>query len=75
MLEEFQSLITPLAEFIQRWQGSGEIRTDIDPNYLANYLIAVSVGIKVHLLLQSDLTADGFEDVVKKAFLETIWSG
>ena len=75
MLEEFQSLMTPLAEIIRRWQGSGEIRTDIDPNYLANYLIAVSVGIKVHLLIQSDLTADGFEDVVEKVFLETIWSG
>jgi AcrR family transcriptional regulator len=75
MLKEFQSLMTPLAEFIRRWQGSGEIRTDIDANYLANYLIAVSVGIKIHLLIQSDLTADGFEDVMEKVFLETIWSG
>ena len=73
MLEELQNLMAPLADTIRRWQASGEIRKDIDPSYLANYLIAVSVGIKVQLLIQSELTTDGFEDVVTKAFLESIW--
>ncbi len=74
MLEDLEGLITPLAEFIRRWQERGEIRKDIAPDYLANYLVALSIGIKIDLLVQSGLTVGGFEDVVEKAFLDTIWS-
>jgi AcrR family transcriptional regulator len=73
MLEELQSLIAPLSEFIRYWQAKGEIRYDIDSRSLANYLIAITIGIKVHLLIQSEMTAELFEDVFVKAFLETIW--
>ncbi len=74
MLDEFQSLMTPLSKFIQHWQAEGEIRPDIDPDYLANTLIAISVGIKVHLLIQSDLTPEGFQDVVEKTLSDSIWA-
>jgi AcrR family transcriptional regulator len=73
MREEYESLANPLLELIRYWQRKKEIRKDIDPSYLANYLISLSVGIKIHLLVQPDLTVDGFEDIVQKTFLESIW--
>jgi AcrR family transcriptional regulator len=73
MREEYESLANPLLELIRHWQRKKEIRKDIDPSYLANYLISLSVGIKIHLLVQPDLSVDGFEDIVQKTFLESIW--
>jgi AcrR family transcriptional regulator len=73
MLEEYDSLVNPLEEIIRKWQKGKEIRGDIDPFYLSNYLIALSIGIKIHLLVQPELTVEGFEEIVEKAFMETIW--
>ena len=71
MVEELQSLKSPLSKIIVLWQRKGEIRKDIDPSYIADTLIAFSIGIKVQLLIQSDLETTGFEDVVNKALLDT----
>jgi AcrR family transcriptional regulator len=73
MQEECKSLTNPLAGLIRHWQRKKEIRRDIDPSYLANCLISLSIGIKIHLLVQPELTADGFEEIVQKAFFESIW--
>jgi len=75
MLEEYDTLTNPLIEIIRNWQRKNEIRGDVDPGYLANYLIALSVGIKIHLLVQPDLAVNGFERVWGKAFLDGIWTG
>jgi AcrR family transcriptional regulator len=74
MQEECKSLTNPLAELIRHWQRKKEIRKDINPNYLANCLISLSIGIKIHLLVQPELTAEGFEDIVRKIFFESLWS-
>jgi len=73
MLEEYDALMKPMVRIIQRWQKEKEIRDDIDPHYFAHYMIAISVGIKIQLLVQPELTVEGFEDVVEKAFMETVW--
>lgn len=73
MREEYTALANPLVKLIQHWQRKKEIRKDIDPSYLANYLISISIGIKIHLLVQPELTVDGFEEIVQKAFFESIW--
>lgn len=73
MLDECALLANPLMEIIRKWQREEEVRSDIDPRYLANYLIALSLGIKIHLLVQPELTVEGFEEIVEKAFIETIW--
>ncbi len=74
MREEYESLAHPLVELIRHWQRKKEIREDIDPSHLVNYLISLSVGIKIHLLVQPDLTVDGFENIVQKTFFESIWN-
>jgi AcrR family transcriptional regulator len=71
--EEYEALANPLKELIKHWQREKEIRKDIDPTYLANYLISLSIGIKIHLLVQPELTADGFEEIVQKTFFESVW--
>jgi AcrR family transcriptional regulator len=73
MQEEYEALANPLVKLIQYWQRKKEIRKDIDPPYLVNYLISLSVGIKIHLLVQPELSADAFEDVIQKTFFESIW--
>lgn len=73
MLEELRALIDPIESILRGWQQKGEIRKDIDPLYLAHYLIAITVGVKIHLLVQRDLTVQGFESIVEKAFLHTVW--
>ena len=73
MREECEALTIPLVELIRHWQREREIRKDIDPLYLANYLISLSIGIKIHLLVQPELTVDGFEEIVQKAFFKSIW--
>jgi len=73
MQEEFKTLSEPLINLIRYWQRKNEIRKDIDPNYLANLIISLSIGIKVHLLLQPELTADGFEEIIRKTFFESLW--
>jgi len=74
MREEYESLAIPLADLVRHWQRNDEVRKDIDPASLANWLISLSVGIKIHLLLQPELAAEGFEDVVRKTFFEPLWS-
>lgn len=73
MQEEYEAMANPLKELIKHWQREKEIRKDIDPTYLANYLISLSIGIKIHLLVQPELTADGFEEIVQKTFFESVW--
>jgi AcrR family transcriptional regulator len=75
MLDEYDMLTNPLIEIIRNWQRKNEIRGDVDPGYLANYLIALSVGIKIHLLVQPDLAVNGFERVWEKTFFDGIWTG
>ncbi len=75
MLDEYDMLTNPLIEIIRNWQRKNEIRGDVDPGYLANYLIALSVGIKIHLLVQPNLAVNGFERVWEKTFLDGIWTG
>jgi hypothetical protein len=73
MQEEYAALANPLEKLIKHWQREKEIRKDIDPTYLANYLISLSIGIKIHLLVQPELTADGYEEIVQKTFFESVW--
>ncbi len=74
MQEEYESLANPLEELVQFWQRKKEIKKDIDSRYLANYLISLSVGIKIHLLVQPELTAEEYEEIVQKTFFESIWN-
>ncbi len=74
MLDEYEALANPLVELVQFWQQKKEIRKDIDPRYLADYLISLSMGIKIHLLVQPELKADGYEKIVQKTFFESIWN-
>lgn len=74
MQEEYESLANTLEELVQFWQRKKEIKKDIDSRYLANYLISLSVGIKIHLLVQPELTAEGYEEIVQKTFFESIWN-
>lgn len=71
--EEFSSLTNSLEALIRHWQRKNEIRDDIHPGYLAGYLISLSIGVKIHLLVRPELTAEGFEDVVQKVFFEPVW--
>lgn len=73
MQEEFKTLSEPLINLIKYWQRKNEIRKDIDPNYMANLIISLSIGIKIHLLLQQELTVDGFEEIIRKTFFESLW--
>ncbi len=73
MQEEFRVLRNLLVGLIRHWQKNKEVREDINPGYLANCLISLSIGIKIHLLVQPELRADGFEEIVQKAFFESIW--
>jgi AcrR family transcriptional regulator len=71
-LEELESLVTPISEIIDFWQEREEIRGDIDSLYLANCLVALTVGIKIHLLIQPDLSVEGFEDTIEKSITEAL---
>ena len=71
-LEELESLVTPISEIIDFWQERGEIRGDIDSLYLANCLVALTVGIKIHLLIQPNLSVEGFEDTIEKSITEAL---
>jgi AcrR family transcriptional regulator len=74
MLEEYEALTNPLIKIVRKWQEKKEIREDVDPRYLAYYLIALSVGIKIHLLVQPVLTVTEFEQVWNKTFLDGVWT-
>jgi AcrR family transcriptional regulator len=74
MRDEYEALANPLVELIRHWQRKKEIRNDLDPDYLADYLISLSVGIKIHLLVQPELAVEGFEEIVQKTFFNSIWS-
>lgn len=71
-VEEIESLVKPISEIIAYWQDRDEIKKDIDPLYLANCLIALTVGLKIHLLLIPDLSVEGFEDTVEKLIIESL---
>jgi AcrR family transcriptional regulator len=71
-LDELESLVKPISEIIAYWQGREQIRRDIDPLYLANCLIALTVGIKIHLLIQPDLCIEKFEDTIEKTISEAL---
>lgn len=73
MREEYTALAKPLAELVRYWQRKKEIRSDLDPEYLADYLISLSTGIKIRLLVQPELAVDGFEGIIQKTFFESIW--
>lgn len=74
MVEEYDSLTKPIADIIKQWQKKNQIRKDISALYLAHYVIAISVGIKISLLVNPELSAKGFEDVFKQSLMENIWS-
>ena len=71
-LEELEFLVTPLSEIIAFWQERREIKRDLDPVYLANCLIALTVGIKIHLLIQPDLSVEGYEDTIEKLIIKAL---
>lgn len=71
-LDELKSLVKPVLEIIAYWQEREEIRRDIDPLYLANCLIALTVGIKIHLLIQPDLSVERIEDTIDKSITEAL---
>lgn len=71
-VEEIESLVKPISEIIAYWQDRGEIARDIDPLYLANCLIALTVGLKIHLLILPDLSVERIEDTVEKSIIEAL---
>lgn len=71
--EETDALAVPLASLIRRWQAAKQIREDLNAEHLAHYLISISVGIKLHLLLRPDLEIERFQEIVDSAFLDGIW--
>jgi len=72
--EEIDTLAVPLASIVRRWQAVNQIRDDIKAEDLAHYLISMSVGIKLHLLMRPDLDIERFQELVEIVFLDGIWS-
>jgi AcrR family transcriptional regulator len=66
--ERFRRIRRRLADEVRRGQADGTIRTDVDPDFVASVLIAVSDGLQVQWLLEPtiDLASD------MPAFLATV---
>jgi len=68
--EEIRALAAPVTSMIRRWQADGQLRETLDADALAYYLVSVSVGVKLLLLLLPDLEVDRLAALVEEAFLE-----
>lgn len=70
--EEIRALADPLTSVISRWQTDGQVRADLDAEDLAYYLVSVSVGMKVLVLLLSEPDVGKLATLVEQAFLEGV---
>jgi hypothetical protein len=63
-----------IAEIVRDGQERGEIRSDIDPIDYANYVAAITNGIKLHMLLVPSIKIPKMKEVVTKALLDNVWT-
>ena len=68
--EEIRALAVPLTSAFRRWQTDGQVRKGLDADDLAYYLVSVSLGIKLLVLLLPELDVGKLADLVEEAFLE-----
>lgn len=74
MREELARLHESLAAMATRWKDAKALAPDIEPDCLARYLIALSIGIKIHLLMDPELDAEHLERLVRRVHSEGIWT-
>jgi len=74
MRQELDSLHQSLTALVAGWKDANALSPDIDTGYLAHYLIALSIGIKIQLLMVPELDAERLERLVTRVHSEGIWT-
>jgi AcrR family transcriptional regulator len=73
MRQELVSLHQSLTALIAGWKDANALSPDIDTGYMAHYLIALSIGIKIQLLMVPELDAERLERLATRVHSEGIW--
>jgi AcrR family transcriptional regulator len=73
MRQELDSLHETLVAMVKGWSDTKELSPEVHASDLAHYLIALSVGIKVQLLMVPELDAGRFERLVTLVHSEGMW--
>jgi AcrR family transcriptional regulator len=74
MRRELVSLHQSLSGLVTGWFFNDTATTEIYTGYLAHYLIALSIGIKIQLLMVPELDAERLERLVTRVHSEGIWT-
>ena len=74
MRQELVSLHQSLTALIAGWKDANALSPEIDTGDLAHYLIALSIGIKIQLLMVPELDAERLERLVTRVHSEGIWT-
>jgi AcrR family transcriptional regulator len=74
MRRELVSLHQSLSVLVTGWKDANALSPEIDTGYLAHYLIALSIGIKIQLLMVPELDAERLERLVTRVHSEGIWT-
>ncbi len=74
MRQEMVSLHETLVALVEGWSNTKELSPDVDASYLAHYLIAFTIGIKIQLLMVPELDVRRLERLVSLVHSEGMWT-
>jgi AcrR family transcriptional regulator len=71
--QEYLSLTIPIAAIIRKGQDQGKISADLDPVAMAKTMVAMFMGIKLHVLVHGNDDLARFRKSIQQIFFGSIW--
>jgi AcrR family transcriptional regulator len=71
--KEYHSLTIPIAAIIRKGQEQGKISKDVDPVSIAKTIVALFVGIKLHILIHGSDDLNAFRKGIQQILFGSIW--